>query len=125
MFLSDNFQPQHDLTAIIGLSGEIIGTVVLSLEREVAISATEALLGERPSSIDADVVDATGELSNIVAGGAKAQMSQYELSLALPTVIVGRSHVVTFESDVRPICIPFKCDWGNLTLEVGFTSGRD
>lgn len=120
--LNDRFEPMYEVTGIIGLSGEATGTVVLSLDQEVAIGATEAMLGERPNSVDSDVIDAAGELTNIIAGGAKAKLVDRRLYLALPTVIVGTGHKVSFDSGVRPICIPFRCEWGELSLEVGFCS---
>ncbi len=111
-------QPDHEISGIIGLSGNASGIVVLSVSRDVAFSATEAMLGERPENIDADVADVVGELTNMVAGSAKTQLEQFEMSVGLPTVITGRNHVVNFPSKATPICIPFKSLWGPLCLEV-------
>ena len=119
LYLKEHVQPDHEISGIIGLSGKATGTVVLSLGRDVAISATEVLLGERPSQLDADVVDAIGELANMVAGNAKTQLEQFEMSLSLPNVILGKNHTVQFPSDVTPIGIPFDCKWGTITMDVG------
>ena len=112
-------QPEFEISACVGLSGKAMGTVVLSLDREVALSATTAMLGTRPETIDADVVDAIGELTNMIAGAAKSKLEQYAMSLSLPSVIVGRHHVIKFPSHSTPICIPFECVWGALCLSVG------
>jgi chemotaxis protein CheX len=117
--LSVNFQPQHEVSGIIGLSGKASGTVVVSLDREVAIAVTEHLLGERPASINADVVDAVGEIVNMIAGRAKSNLEELEMSLSLPTVITGKNHVIQFGSSAQTICIPYTCEWGQLSLEVG------
>lgn len=117
--LNANFQPEHDVSGVIGLSGGAVGTVVVSLSRNVAVTATEVLLGTRPETIDADVIDAVGELANMIAGRAKAELEPLALSLALPTVITGTEHTVSFGSAAQAICIPFSCAWGDLSVEVG------
>ena len=112
--------PTFEISGVIGLSGKAIGTVVLSLSEQVALKAVSAMLLHEPPEIDADVVDAVGELTNMVAGGAKAELEEYELMVSLPNVITGRGHKIRFPSDVTPICVPFETDWGSLALEVGF-----
>ena len=111
--------PKHEISGIVGLSGQAVGTVVLSLERDVALSATEAMLGIRPDQMDEDVVDAIGELANMIAGSAKTQLEQFAMSISLPNVIVGKHHMIRFPSTATPICIPFDSDRGKLCLVVG------
>lgn len=122
--LKDSTTPSHDVTAVIGLSGVVRGSVVFSLSRPVALKVVERLLGVETHEINAEVIDAVGELTNMIAGGAKAELEQYRLSLGLPNVIVGRNHVIYFPENVRPLCISFRTPGGPATLEVGLdTSG--
>lgn len=116
--LSRRDQPEHEVSGVIGLSGGTTGLVVLSIDKHLALSAAEAMLGERPASINADVVDMVGELANMIAGAAKAKLEEFQLSVSLPSVIVGTNHVIGFPSNARPICIPFESPWGPLCLEV-------
>ncbi|MEN6492969.1 MAG: chemotaxis protein CheX [Thermoguttaceae bacterium] len=118
-YVRDGVQPSRDVSGIIGLTGKARGTVVLSLEREAAICAAEALLGERPAGINSDVTDAIGELTNVVSGNAKAQLEQLALSVSLPTVITGKSHCIEFPRDIKPVVIPCHCKWGDVDLLVG------
>jgi chemotaxis protein CheX len=117
--LRQNFQPAHEVSGVIGLTGKASGTVVVSVDSNVAISVTEVMLGQRPDSINADVVDAVGEVTNMIAGRAKAGLEHLSMSLALPTVITGKDHVINFGSAAQTICVPYTCPWGNLTVEVG------
>ena len=103
----------------------MVGTVVFNLERTVAISAAEVLLGEKPEDLNEDVVDAVGELTNMIAGQAKAKLEEYKMNLALPTVISGKNHTISFGDIVNTIGIPFTCDWGQLTVEVGLTEAEN
>ncbi len=111
--------PQYTVSGIIGLSGRAVGTVVLSLSKEVAIQSASHMLMMEAQEVDDDVLDAVGELTNMVAGGAKAELEEYSLSVSLPNVITGRNHEIHFPSNVQPISIPFDCDWGEISLEVG------
>jgi chemotaxis protein CheX len=119
VFVKGTVQPSHHISGIIGLSGKAAGIVVLSLSREVALRATEQLTQERPTEINTDVVDAIGELANMIAGSAKAQLAQYEMSISLPSVIIGHNHTVSFPKEAKPIAIPFDCKWGSVCVEVG------
>ncbi len=123
-YLKSNDTQLHDVSGIIGLSGQAQGTVVLSLDREVAMRATSTMLMCETTELNGDVVDAVGELTNMVAGAAKAQLTEYKLSISLPGVIKGAGHEVCFPSDVTPICVPFTCEWGALKIEVGLTENR-
>ncbi len=124
-FLGKNCVPENEVSGIIGLTGRARGVAVVSLGRETAIRCAERLLGERPCSVNAEVRDTVGELANIVAGGAKAQMQQLELSVSLPTIIVGRNHLIDFPARLTPVCIPFQCDWGPVSLQVGLREQQE
>ncbi len=117
--LKSDTVPGYEISGIIGLSGKAIGTVVVSFSESVAMRAASTMLMEEKTEVDGEVVDAVGELTNMVAGAAKAELEEYNLSASLPNVITGRDHNVRFPSDVTPICVPFETDWGPLTLEVG------
>ena len=117
--LSHSRQPKHRISGVIGLSGKAVGTVVLSFSESVALKAASAMLMTELNEINADVLDAVGELTNMVAGSAKAQLEEYQLQVSLPNVITGSDHEVHFPSEVVPICIPFDTDWGPVTLDVG------
>lgn len=117
--LKDGSSTVHEISGIIGLSGKAVGMVVLSLSEPLALKAASTMLMTESTEIDADVIDAVGELANVVAGAAKAELEEYQLSVSLPSVITGRDHDVRFPSNVTPICIPCETDWGPLVLEVG------
>lgn len=117
--LRNAFAPQYEVTGVIGLSGKATGTVTFSLPSEVAIAITEKLLGEKPSTVNAQVTDAIGEVTNMIVGAAKAQLAELNLSLGLPTVIIGRECTIAFPSRAVPIGIPFTCELGPMLVEVG------
>jgi len=89
IFLKESFQPEHFVAGIIGLSGMTRGIVVLSLRREAALESTGRLLQELPATIDENVVDAVGELTNMIAGGAQAQLEHLAMKVSLPSGFCG------------------------------------
>ncbi len=111
---------KHSISGVIGLSGRAKGTVVLSLSEEVALKAASAMLRIEVTKVNEEVIDAVGELTNILAGGAKADLEQYQLSVSLPNVVIGGGHEIHFPHEVTPIHVPFETDWGPLSIEVGF-----
>jgi chemotaxis protein CheX len=113
--------PRHEVSAVIGISGKAAGTIVVNLSQRAACEVLRRMVGVETTEVTRDVCDAVGELTNMIAGSAKAQLAKYELSISLPNVISGSDHTVHFPSDVQPMVISFESDIGPLTIEVGFT----
>jgi len=120
--LMESNQTLHPVSGIIGISGKGVGTIVLSMERSVALKAAGVMLMmDDLTEIDNDVLDAVGELTNMVCGDAKAKLAQYHLSISLPNILHGEGCWLHFPQKAHPISIPFKCDWGLLALQIGFS----
>lgn len=117
--VKDNHSPSHEVSGLIGFAGSYHGMVVLSIGRPTAINVTEKLLGLRPESVDSTVLDAVGELTNIIAGGAKSELEALQLCIGLPSVICGKSRSLPFPSGAPAIEIPFESDIGSLCIEIG------
>jgi chemotaxis protein CheX len=101
---------EWDISAVIGLSGVIRGAVIVSMKTELAIKLTDLLAGPGHTSIDADVVDAIGEINNIIAGNIKPKVPNGEkIVISIPTVIKGKEHSIAWPSkQTRILCIPFR-----------------
>ena len=97
---------ESDVSGIVGLSGELAGSIVLFLPEQLAVDATTKLLGESVSNVNGDVIDTIGELTNIIAGGAKSRI-ELTVNLSLPTVITGGHHHVAYDSEAAPSVVLF------------------
>lgn len=111
----------YPISGIIGLSGVIVGTVVLTMSETLALRSASAMLMEEFTEFNNDVFDAVGELTNVIAGNAKAQLEEYKLNLSLPNVIYGKDAELRFPERCTPISIPFQTDFGSMAIEIGFT----
>lgn len=118
--LGDPKTRTYPISAIIGLSGDASGTVVINMSERVALAAAGAMLMVEKTAVDDEVLDAVGELVNIIAGQAKSELVEYNLSISLPNVVTGEGHEVRFPSTFPPLCVPFQTEHGPLRLEVGF-----
>lgn len=120
VFLRRPDQTHGGLSGVIGLSGQAQGTAAVIVSEETAMRVTSRFLGMDVDAVNDDVVDCIGEVINMVAGGAKAQMESYALSLSLPSIVRGKDHLIEFPSNITPICIPFGSDIGDLMVQIGF-----
>lgn len=107
-----------DVSAVIGLSGDAVGCVVLSLPMQTACNLASKFAGVILTQDHPDFSDALGELANMVAGQAKSHFDGLHVSISLPSVIIGKSHVVS-QSKAKPrLALPCTCQLGNFTVEV-------
>jgi chemotaxis protein CheX len=118
-------QTLYPVSGIIGLSGVVVGTVVLTMSRELAMKCASVMLMDNCTELTDDVFDAVGELTNVIAGNAKAQLEDYKLSLSLPNVVHGDNAALRFPENCLPISIPFQTDFGPMAIEIGFTAPHE
>jgi chemotaxis protein CheX len=112
-----------DISGLIGMLGENIkGSLSISFEENLVLEIMDKMLGERPASINADVKDMVGEITNMICGGAKNELSQkgFEFGMATPMVVSGKNHTVDHQVDGKKIILPFSHVSGNLYLEMCF-----
>jgi chemotaxis protein CheX len=107
----------HDVSGIVGMSGDVVGTVVISYPAETAQRLVELFIGIKLDLDHEDFADAIGEFVNMVAGGAKAKFEK-RIDITCPSVVVGGGHRV-FQPKSQPIVeIPCECDCGPFSVLV-------
>ena len=121
--LSSTFDPNtsYEVSAVIGVTGDCTGAVVLSFTKDVAIKMVSQLIGEEPTEFDEDTCDALGEMVNIIAGNANRELEKLglgKLKISVPTVVVGKKHRVNSPKNVPYVCIGFETDLGPFAIHV-------
>lgn len=106
-----------DISGIIGLSGDVTGSVVISLSEEIALQLASAMLQDEITNIEEDGTDAIGEIANMIAGSAKAKFPTDKTTLSVPNVIIGK-HKVRYPSGIPIISIPCETDTGNIAIDI-------
>ncbi|MFN3166561.1 MAG: chemotaxis protein CheX [Phycisphaeraceae bacterium] len=110
--------PSYDVSGIIGMTGDVEGTIVLSFPTATAERAVALFTGTELEAAHEDFADAIGELVNMVSGGAKAQFTGKNVGISTPSVIVGNEHAVYGRKDMTTVEIPCTCDIGEFNVEV-------
>jgi chemotaxis protein CheX len=118
MVKSETSRPAHDISGIIGFGGALQGTIVISVEKEVAFEAAHVFLGDRPTAVDSDVRDLVAELANMIGGGAKERIGHSDIALGLPTAVSGADHVINFERGAEVEIVEIRTAFGCLTILV-------
>lgn len=117
-YIKGDPSPQYDVSGIIGMSGDVFGSVVLSFPTETAESVVALFTGTQLEIGTPDFADAIGELVNMVSGGAKANFKDRKVSISCPSVVIGEGHRLARQSDIPCIVIPCTTDCGELSLEI-------
>ena len=109
----------HDVSGIIGsVSGEMTGTIVLSMPSDAAEAIVTLFTGMEMDADSEDFADAIGELINMISGNAKAEFQRKDVSISCPSVVVGSGHRVASISGTPCVVIPCHTDCGEVVLEV-------
>jgi chemotaxis protein CheX len=98
-----------DISALISFSGQVQGVVLISMKQSLAQELTSRLTGTTHTTIDEDVIDAIGEIVNIITGRAKQSLQNtVKLIISLPTIVLGSGHKIRWPIHrSRILCIPF------------------
>lgn len=113
--------PRFDVSGIIGMSGDVVGAVVLSLPAEVAVRIVERFAGAPFEVGTDDFSDAVGELVNMISGGAKAKFTNKSVSISCPSVVIGKGHTVQRPSKTPCVSIPCRTQFGNFSIDVSIS----
>lgn len=107
-----------DVSGVIGFSGDAAGCVVLSFPSAVACKVASTFAGMPITLESPDMVDAIGELANMVAGNAKKDFEGVHISISLPSVVIGTDHIVGQSRMVPRLVLPCSSPLGDFYVEV-------
>lgn len=104
--------------AFVGLAGPWTGAGAISCSAAFACKLCEALLMAPASAVNDEVLDAMGEVANMIIGNFKTMAEERlgPLGLAIPTVIYGRNFTSRGIGKHRWVIVPFTS--GSETMEV-------
>lgn len=122
LMLRGESTPHFAVSAMIGFTGRAAGTLMVSFSKEVAFEVLRRMVGTEATTVNAEVADAIGELTNMIAGGAKAQLAHLDLSISIPNIVIGSDHSVIYPSQITPICLLFESEIGPFLIEFAFTN---
>ncbi len=114
------------ISSMLGLGGGIRGMLAVHCPEGVAKGITGGFLGMEVEELDEDVKDAIGEVANMVAGNLKVFFSDngVDISLAIPTSIIGKSYRTRGLAGATRITVPFTMVDGTFWVELIYVVNR-
>ncbi len=81
----------EDLTAVVGISGTVRGSMYLSMSTATALALVSRMLGQAVEQFDELAQSGVAELSNVVAGTASTRLAAlgYETTITPPLMLLG------------------------------------
>jgi chemotaxis protein CheX len=97
--------------AFVGMAGSWTGAGVISCSAALACQICNQLLMSEATSVNEEVLDAVGEVANMVIGNLKTMIEEDigPLGLSIPTVIYGRNFTSRSVGSNNWIVLPFTC----------------
>lgn len=129
--LSVSFEPPespaprrtYDVSCVIAFSGDVEGSVVLGLWADSALPIACALGGDTLQLNTPDFADAIGELTNMIAGGAKSRLPDRNSSISCPSVIMSSEHIVSTPRGVDRVGLFCVTPKGRFVLDTAVKTG--
>ena len=112
-----------DISGIIGLTGSVKGSLALSFSEACILRIVSNMLGEEITTMNHDINDAVGEITNMVSGVARKILESGGLNItaAIPTVVAGKNHSILHVMGGPSIIIPFSIDAGPFVGDICLT----
>ena len=104
--------PTEGVLALIGMAGDWVGTGTISGSADTARFLAGKFLMQEFTAVDEEVLDAIGELSNMIFGNVKTTLEEQlgPMGLSIPTVIFGRNFTTRSVGNHAWIVIPFEAE---------------
>jgi chemotaxis protein CheX len=119
LLLEGNPYTTEDVTAVIGISGSLTGSIYLSMAEPTALKIISAIIGQETTELDELGQSGIAEMANVIAGSAGIELDAegIETQINPPLVLVGRgARLSTVE--IQRLVVPLATIHGDVKLHV-------
>ena len=102
---------QGSITGMIGVHGDVTGFVTVNVSQATAMDVVSALLMEDCETLDHQVIDGVGELTNMITGGIKKGLTGTPWAfgnVTVPSIIVGTSYDIAYAQGFKYLVVTFE-----------------
>jgi chemotaxis protein CheX len=119
VLLEGNPYTTEDITAVIGVSGQLSGSLYLSMSKDVALKIIGAILGQETKELDELGQSGVAEMANVIAGTAGINLAVEGIATVInpPLVLVGRGAKL-FTVEIQRLVVPLATTYGEVKLHV-------
>jgi chemotaxis protein CheX len=110
-----------EVSGFMALAGDKKGAMLISLHEALARRIISQIIAVPEDQIsEDDLHDGVGELVNMIAGGTKARLSDFEedFMLSAPTVVIGPTHRVIQQRDMPCVIMVFGIEEYHFAVQV-------
>jgi len=114
---SDAFIPSKEASVIIGVTGDLSGSILYSFPKDMTLSMVEIMAGMTVDELDSFVASALAEVANIISGNALIYLStnNYTCDLVPPQIVLGKHSSLSMATD-RVLIVQLKTRIGDFEI---------
>ena len=120
-FLKENILPQGDITGILEISGDLQGSAAVSFSEKCILGIVSAMFGEDMIEINEEIIDAVGEISNMIAGHVTTKIAELDKKVKVKFIKVCQGadqHIDHVKDGGQILVLPFRTTKGKMVIEV-------
>ena len=112
-------EPADGVIGMVGLTGRWTGTGSVACTGELARRISGQFLMSEFPSVDQEVLDAMGEITNMIIGNFKNALEEEAgpLGMSIPMVVFGHNFTAGTTHSADWVVVPFTCDGGRLEVK--------
>jgi len=121
--LKSDSTAKGDVTGLMSMVGSNTkGSIAITFSKPSILEIYFNMLGDTKDTIDEEILNLVGEITNMVTGKAKALLEEkgYDIGMSLPTVISGKDHTIDHQSSGQKVLLPFTLSSGQFYVELCF-----
>jgi len=119
--------PASGVVSLVGLAGSWAGTGSIACTGAFACKMASSFLLAEYDAMNDDVLDAVGEISNMIVGNVKTILEEKvgQMGLSTPTVIFGRNFQTRSSRNHEWIVVPFRMGDEHMFVQLSLAPNRD
>ena len=112
------------IAGTVGFIGKLTGVIYIFMDLPMALNFTGRLLDLTPDEIESEghetVNDAIGELTNMVTGAFKNDLSKkgFECRMTIPSILRGSNYTIEPMEDAVRRIFKFDCEGGSFVIDI-------
>jgi chemotaxis protein CheX len=112
-------EPANGVIGLIGLTGKWTGTGGIACTGELARKISGHFLMSEFASVDQEVLDVMGEITNMIIGNFKNALEEEAgpMGMSIPMVVFGHNFVAGTTHGTDWVVVPFACDGERLEVK--------
>jgi len=112
-------EPANGVIGLIGLTGKWTGTGGVTCTGDLARKISGQFLMSEFNSVDQEVLDAMGEITNMIIGNVKNALEEEAgpMGMSIPMVVFGHNFMAGTTHSTDWVVVPFACDGERLEVK--------